>query len=303
MKTKFSFLAVSLCLGVGLVFALAACSTDKKHNDGGDEGSSSSSEPAPPKESNPNIEFSNFGVNEPNLDSIVTMTGMIRAKGKDVDGNDFFITKLEFKTQNSEAQPGWVSYNGAKVTKPLEPNIGSINLSNAKIDLKNTSIRCQPQPYWITVRACIDDKCGSEEGEFTKLCHVSSSSAVGVSSSSQGAWVFDARGTLNGITENAEQTLGAVRFKLEFTADLVITMVGGGEIKVFVMPDIDPVKDTEYPNFEIGSALNNNKIIPNDPYIICSGNCSSASSERYLIRFLRPTFPNNAEHWKVKRSP
>jgi len=157
------------------------------------------------------------------------------------------------------------------------------------------------------VIAYINEKKSNETGQFSKHCPASSSSAGGgPSSSSQGAWVFDEKKTLSNISEYAEQTLGSVRFKFYSNegGDMVMNMLGG-EIKEFDKPGDDPVKDAKYyePTWKIGSSLSNNIFMIGDDYIICSGSCSSSSSERYLIWFKKASGVYSAEYWKVKSSP
>jgi len=309
MKTKFSFLAMALYLGLALAFVLSACG-------GGDDTpppstSSPSSAPYNPSSEVNNdstVKISNFGLTE--LGGKYYIAGLIQGSQAKP------IVRLEFTTEGS----GWVSFGGTPtnaINLPVPSRV--VDLSNdgpTIIDLSNTAIDCNKQ-YSVTVKACIDATCSAgnfstKNGTFTKTdptyC-ASSSSGGGVSSSSELAWVFGGLTTAS-VPQNTDVPIGASFVKLSGDDTQPLLTVTGGAVrdlvgcKTILAGADDPVVGKAYSAIELGNTSPTgstyNDLNENCYYLIYIG-----GDTRYLIRFKRSgdkwyNWPKQVQYWQAQ---
>jgi len=307
MKTKLSFLALPLYVGLIFTFVLAACGGGS----GGGESEVSSSSIVGGYTSSGSTNEAIISVDEfytePGASGKINVLGVISAT-KAVP-----VVKVEFTTS-------WIT--AVDYGLPIK----TVDLTGTYIDLTNPAIPCGE--HEIGVKGCTDATCkvsaesavATANAKFEKpqsYCNSSSSEAI-PSSSSEASWVFGA-GTPGTAAVNVSQSIGPGSFKL--TGDGVMDTQPGLEITGGTVRDLGlismcgdddvPVVGKPYPS---ASCLGNT--VPTKPsldpdfgvqhkgyYLIYFG--SSAPYTIYLVRFevLPPTWPKNYTYWPVTEHP
>lgn len=328
MKTKLSFLALPLCLGLMLAFVLAACGGDSGSGGGGDgEKSSSSYTQNYSKAEDPTV---NIPLDVLNVtcdpEGKCTIPGFINAMGSDTaTGVANLIQSVTFNAENVS----WFSdKDGRPLSGPITPNIKSVKLSSyASVDITRTEIPCGEHKF--TVTACTDaakKKCGNVEGSFVKpdsYCRSSSSGgAEASSSSSEIMWVFGDEqqktfkyGEIQTISDNVKFQL----VNVEDGSDGYIKAERGSIRSLLGVPCNDMFDDTPntsgyprpgvgYPNRKFSSLGNPTPILTVEAGFIrtCYNLiCSENETEKYLIMLDEVSGSDSwqARYWKVVTGP
>ncbi|MCL1955686.1 MAG: hypothetical protein FWF63_00055 [Fibromonadales bacterium] len=317
MKTKLSFLALSLCLGIVLTFVLAACSTNDPVQGSGSSSSAGATHTPSSNVDNPGVvEIRNFELDATTSSDKIYISGKVEATKANP------IVRIEFITTGS----GWVSFDDKPVTGPITlPGVSSVQLSDARIDLMNPSIPCAT--HYLTVKACIDEKCSAgkftqESKQFTKpemLCALSSSGGE-VSSSSEAVWVFappspDAEVPLNGSVQ-----VGSGSFKLSGDEGQPDMEVFGGKVRPVVAlgtDDVEPGKSYSSKESLLGSTPATAIKLSNircggDPCVVQNGDYYLIyldGGDKYLVQFKKapghtwPDWPKACTLWRATVSP
>jgi len=316
MKTKLSFLAFALCLGVALTFALSACDSGSgsKHEEtsssskgGGDNFSSA-------RESE-QIRQSGFGF------TVNTNSDKVELSGTFSGSPDDPIKSLEFSPS------GWVKYDGQVRNSVITMSVPSVNLSNkdTEVDLLNSSIDCGARQVKVTACAA---KNGNEENcseyiyRFEKPASycVSSSSANILSSSSQAMWKFGSKSGPVEVTETSQNSQKEIPgFSAKFTlkeievntVDEMNMSISGGNIRwlnmnwVITFSGGYPEAGKPYPNNILGitESQSSMKVELEEYYII-----SASGSDKYLVRVETESgnpgaWPKKVFYWKVDEGP
>ncbi|MDR2583625.1 MAG: hypothetical protein LBC75_09115 [Fibromonadaceae bacterium] len=315
MKTKFSFLALPLCLGFVLTLVLSACSTGNEPSGGGNSSSSGAVYTPSSNVYNPGVvEIRGFELDQTTSSDKVYVSGKVEATKAEP------IVRIEFKTGGS----GWVIFNDAPVTGPINlPGVTSVQLSDAKIDLTNPSIPCGT--HSLTVEACIDAKCSSDKmardtKQFTKpetLCAISSSGEV--SSSSEAVWVF-APGQDENVPLNGTVQVGSGSFKLSGDDGQPDMEVYGGKVRPVIAlgaDDVEPGKSYSSKESLLGSTPATEIKLSNircggDPCVVQNGDYYLIyldGGDKYLVQFKKaagsswPSWPKACTFWRATVSP
>jgi len=332
MKTKLSFLALPLCLGLLLTFVFAACSDDSNDDNGGGA-SSNSSGPTPPPTSagqqGNSIKFDNppFGLDEQEGDKI-------NLKGKVTGTSAVKIKKLEFGIKPSVSN--WLyGYNPDKdkyelVSGSVTIEAVGVSLNDYYIDLTGFSPNtCGQFEVWVKAyggEGTALDTATSPIKTFTRAnsyCSGSSSSQgfQAPSSSSESGWKFGGDHAQKDISWNTSFTLGSGSIKL--TGDPASETQPGLEVekgKIVIEPiSLAPVQGEisttrEYTSKELFTAGNNAASkLPDDSgiqlfyyYIIYFD-----GGDKYAVQFSSKTgddnnwgaWPKKIEYWKATISP
>jgi len=312
MKTKLSFLALPLCLGMVLALVLAACSDGGKSPNGPQPSLSSSGgvvyQPSSEVKNEQVVFSENFGVSV-EFETVV-LTGTISSP------QTAPIVRLEFTT----SQAGWVSYKGTLVNGPISVNTPLVKLNDAEIDLKNPNIPCGV-PQNLSVKACLDANCSpnkysTRNGSFEKpahLCAALSSSAGAPSSSSSAVWKFG-QSTVVDALSGTPITIGTGSILLygdnSTQPDMKVT---NGKIRrAGAIEDDDVIPGKAYSSDEsvgLGTSiptldkLDGDDGLQNGEYYMVYLNDNS----RYLVQFTPKTtwgaWPKTCTYWLATESP
>jgi len=321
MKTKLSFLALPLCLGLALTFVLAACSSGSGSKP--DEGNSSNSNNGgTPYSSNVQDEdgFITFDPDDPSI-GVDRMGNKYYLQGTISSPNRVPIKKLEFITTGS----GWISYKDEPVTRPIDLDVNYIYLVDAEINLTNSSIPCGTHRF--TVKVCLDAACstgkfGTKNGTFEKpadeFCLSSSAGGGGVSSSSEVKWRFGTKETAS-VGDGGSRSIGSASITLKDEkvngADTPYMTVTNGRVRYAgINFDIDsfvngyPQSNIDYPNniFHLESSQTKTDVQINEYYLIITN-----SGDKYLVRVEPRDGPDGAQslwpkvvhYWKAEGGP
>jgi hypothetical protein len=329
MKTKLSFLALALCLGLALTFALAACTGGSGSHE---EESSSSRGGNVPMSSDVADAQLIFTVDDPPNDIYANFNSdRIELLGIFSAGNADAMKTLEF------IPSGWVKYNGnevnSKITIPESKNT-YLNLSNEDafvyLDNKNLGNDCGKKE--VQVKACLENKdnkerCTSHKYEFNRPeSYCATSSAGGASSSSAAAWKFGSKEGPKSAALNSKIEISG--FSASFTltdpdipgVQANISVSGGNVRYTNVNYTLDgdpdngfndyPVPNKSYPSnlFKNMTGAQSSMDIEglNEYYIITA----SSGNDKYLVRIeyktgsSNPTeWPKTIYYWKVLEGP
>jgi len=311
MKTKLSFLAFALCLGVALTFALSACDsggggskseTSSSSKGGGDDKFSSARESEQIGKSGFDF-YVNTGSDKVELSGIFT--------GSPAD----HILKLEFSPS------GWVKYDGQVRTSVINLDAVSINLSNkdTEVDLKNSDIDCGARKVKVTACAA---KIGNEENcsehiyEFEKpASYCASSSSANIASSSSVMWRFGSKEGPISVSENATKDIGSMRITLKEqevngTTECNASVSGGNIRYTNVNFNINfddegyPESNKQYPNsiFSRMESPSTSMLVDLAEYYLLV----PSSGDKYLVRIEGSTpseWPKKIYYWKVEEGP
>jgi len=306
MKTELSFWKLPLCLGMALVFALAACTSESDNPPPpSTPGTSGGGVPMSSEVVSEEAKFTNFDVIREY--ETVSITGTISAATKDP------LVKVEFITNGS----GWVSYKGNPVIGPITPSEADavlFKLADAMIDLNNTVIPCAT--HNITVNACTSTgKCSNKNGSFEKpayLCQ-SSSSGTELSSSSEAVWIFGSPQFAD-VSINVSTPLGAGSFVMSGDDGQPSIEVFNGKIRYANAVGADEVvPGTAYSSKEnylgsqapTSSKLSDDEGVQNGDYYLIYLN----NGDKYLLQFKPktgtpwPSWPKSCTYWKATESP
>jgi len=333
MKTKLSFLALPPCLGLALIFALAACGGGGGSGDGDSSSSGGNSGNLSSQETDAQLIFD---VDDPPNDIYPNLgSDKIELLGSFNAGSLDPIVKLEFFPS------GVVSYNGNIVNSAITsnlPNSGTfISLTNQDtyVDLKKVTGCGQKE---VDVRACLADKdgktnrCTSYKYKYERpdsYCATSSSGGGGArSSSSEAMWKFGQKQGPLSVQKNTETEIPgfSVKFTLKDPAgDVGVGVdisISGGKIRwteASYNAESDksgftgeyPEPNHAYPNsiFRSMTGPSENMSIPNlDEYHLLTAN---SGNDKYLIR-IEPRdgpgqspgdWPKKVYYWKVEDGP
>lgn len=308
MKTKFSFLAQPLCLGLALAFILIACTSGKTDEPDPSSTSGGGVSNVPPPLSSaveiPEVKFDGFGVDATSQYEKVSLMGTANGSAA------VPIVKVEFLG----IQSSWISFSPT-LPSPI------VKLANAVIDLSNSAIPCGT--HNIQVKACLDQGCSagkfgtSEVKTFEKpayMCAVSSSS-ITLSSSSKTPWKFG-QPTVAEVSLGESVSIGTGSFKLSGDDTQPDIQVVGGKIRETVVPDSDDgiVPGNAYSSEEsprgLGSTpptssdLGDLGVQKGDFYLIYLN-----SGDKYLVRFTPAggvswaNWPKTCTYWLATQSP
>jgi len=314
MKTKLSFLALPLCLGLALTFALAACDSGGGSKEKGTS-SGSGSTYQPSSDANDaqgliTMDFQGVDCNDDGrgYDGICQLMGSIST------GNSVTIVKVSVTTENSD----WVSYNGGRADNITTPT-NYFKLNNVEIDLTKPTMLCNKE-YSITVKACLDPACNTgnfaqSTKKFTKpqyFCNKSSSGGGSgtPSSSSEAVYKFGPKNT-DGMTagKNEVKNLGSASFKLEEGegGDLISAIGGTLSLVPYAFsddyPDPGPVANTPYSaaDIPVQAPMQSGGLQIDDYYLLIP---TASGGDRYLIRIRTyNNWPKNVDYWKVMEYP
>jgi len=304
MKTKLSFLALPLCLGMVLTFVLAACDGGK--DSPGDELSSGSGGGS--VITNPSSEVKS--------DSIVFDD---KSFGTDLSGDKMYITgkiygtvdlpivKLEFKPNNLISYDDDIDLPATNVTLT----------GRVYIDLTSSSLSGCGTKQYIEIKACTDQNCkgyATKNVEYVRpdrYCAASSSSVTAASSSSKTVWKFGQITTVD-VPYNTKVDIGSGSFKLSGDDGQPDIEVTGGKIRLATAlcgsDDVEPGKEYSSEKSCLGSEVPTTNSLGGDLgvqmgefYLIYY------SDSKYLVQFEKKTswidWPKKCNFWMATVSP
>jgi hypothetical protein len=309
MKTKLSFLALPLCLGLVLAFALAACGGDSGNSPGASSSSGGAVFSPSSEVVSDNVYFDDtFGTYDGTTYGTVDIVGRIHGSVKSP------VVRLEF------SPPGVVYYEGTLATGPITVSAPSIVLTgHAYIDLESPSLQtCGTVDFGV--KACINESCSGEgavatkNGQFQRpqtFCNSSSSGEV--SSSSEVVWKFSAPNPVN-FAQNANIQIGSAGYvKLSGDDGQPDITVTNGKIREAGVGNY--IGDEEYPTPGIGYPTTSffGSAVPTASEAVAQNRLYFliyfSNNEKYLIRFEAKQgsnwfdWPKQGTYWQATESP
>ena len=309
MKTKLSFLALPLCLGLALVFALAACDGSTSGPPNGGESSTSNGGGGTSSPESPVYKVNGSDIYVDNSSEKIELMGKFEAAVP-----AYKMVSLQFN------KPGVIYDNRDVGTNIINfDSTQSINMNRGYIPFASIP-DCGEKTITATVCHKQGVACGEHTFKYKKPDDYCATSSAGgnVSSSSEAKWKFGARGTLQALNGSENSIPGSsIRFTFTQVGEEFgytnISVAGGGNARRWTSAncygnyedafDNDcRIKDNyELPgaafSFETAPRLNNK----NDYYLITAG------SERYFIRTEGKggpdgdwDFPMTIQYWKME---
>jgi len=325
MKTKLSFLALpSICLGIALILAISACTSDSSPDPAPTPGTSSAGGGGGGTLSS-KVESGSLEGDFALESGLVTDKVLVSGKYSRVGNVE--ISKMEITPS------GWVTYKGSLVTGPINFPAGTTAVSfgnDTYIDLNNAAIKCGSND--LTIKVCIDAACsdGKWAGKTEKFekpqkyCNSSSSQGGGAQSSSSAAnsWKFGNPTEVEIASLGEWKTISgtSISFALlegagENTTMPDIEVKGGGGIRPVVAlggDDDDVVPGKVYGAYDekggetlgdkIATSSRDESGVTADSWFLIY-----AGKERYLLHFQKigswSKWPKKCTYWTALESP